>query len=353
MKLFGPTSELTPLATLIINQDIDALEKEVSNGWDINKKFIITKHIEKHPLTLALCENKQKVIDWLLSKNVELNDKESPAILMACSNCNVKTIKRLVENGATINTAYKAAGQSEMSAALYGNNYEAVMFLLQSGYDMKSDGNSLRQAVSNRQYKAIDLFLNADIDVNFCKPNMVFPYNSTPVHVAAENNDLATVKLLVQHGANVTIKDKYGERPYNCAVENKNEEMMLFLKSQEPEQWHNEEQRLLDLKNYKIPTELLQILCSEDRKIELPGNEHTMFIVFSSLLNAKEVNWKKHKFLDLLSEVDNYDSGGFLVWYPKKKCLAHADYEHEEFKELCNIKEFFDNPAKQIEKIFE
>ncbi len=54
----------------------------------------------------------------------------------------------------------------------------------------------------------------------------------------------------------------------------------------------------------------------------------------------KEVFWSKHKFLNLLSDVDNYGADGFLVWYPKKKCLAFADFEHEEFKELCSIKEF-------------
>lgn len=352
MKLFDSNTELTELAKLIMSEDIIVLEKLWCNGFDINSKFSIAKGIEETPIILALSENKKKVIDWLLSNNVELNNKEYPAILMACSSCSSKVVKLLIDNGADVNAKHRI-GSSAMSDALYGKNYDAVSLLIERGYDIKRDGTSLRQAVSDRQYKAIAIFLNHGVNVNFCKPNMVYPYNPTPVHVAAENNDFKTVKLLVEHGADVTIKDKYGERPYHCAEKNKNEEMIQFIKSLEPKQWHNEEQRLIDLKSYKIPAELLDFLRGDKRRIEIHDNPYSRYIVFNSLLELKEVKWEKRKLIDLIKEVDNYDSEGFLVWYPKNKMLAFADYEHGEFVEICNVKEFLDNPSKQIAKIFE
>lgn len=352
MKLFGPNAELSETARQIMAEDIAALESKVAGGLNLNQKIQITERIAETPLTLALCEKKRKVLDWLLLKKVVLNDKDQPSILMACSNTDVKTVKRLIENGADVNARHKT-GKSAMNAALYGNNYDLIPLLIEAGYDLKNDGSSLRQAVSNRQYKAITLLLEYGADVNFCKPDMVFPYNSTPVHIAARNNDLETVKRLVTYGADVTVKDHYGERPYHCAVTHNNEEMKTFLKALEPEQWHNEEQRLADLKGYKLPDALLKILRSTDRRLELPGNENVGFIVFNALLDVKEVHWMKHKFLDLLSAVDNYSSDGFLVWYPKKKCFAFADYEHQEFKELCGVNDFFADPSAQIDKIFE
>ncbi len=352
MKLFGPNAELTEIAQLIMAENIAALEHKMTGGLDINKKIQITVRVAETPLTLALYEKKKKVLDWLLSKKVELNNTENPAILGGCSWGDVKIVKRLIENGADVNARHKI-GKSALGAALYGNNYHLIPVLIEAGYDLKNDGSSLRQAVSNRQYKAIALLLEQGGDVNFCKPDMVFPYNSTPVHVAAGKNDLETVKRLVAHGADVTIKDHYGERPYNCAAANQNEEMKAFLKALEPEQWHNEEQRLEALKSYKLPDALLKILRGANRRIELPGNENVRFIEFNTLLEVKEVNWMKHKFLDLLSAVDNYSSDGFLVWYPKKKCFAFADYEHQEFKELCGAKDFFADPSAQIDKIFE
>ncbi|MCD8433549.1 ankyrin repeat domain-containing protein [Tenacibaculum finnmarkense genomovar ulcerans] len=352
MKLFGPEDKLTELAELIMSEDIEGLEKELLSGLDLNSIFNITEYIDELPITLALCENKRKVINWLVSKKINLNDKENPAILMASANSDTETIKLLIEKGANVNAKHRI-GKTAMNDALYGNNYEAISLLIDNGYDLKNDGVSFRQAVSNRQYEAIKLFLDYGVDVNFCKPDMVYPYNSTPVHIAAKNDDLDTVKLLVEKGADVTTKDNYGERPFNCAVANKNEEMISFIRSLEPEQWHNEEQRLNDLKSYKLPKELIQLLRSKNRKIECKESNQVDYLVFNSIINIKEVHWKKHKFLDLLSEVDNYGSEGFLVWYPKKKCFATADYEHEEFKELCNIKDFFKNPSKQIDKIFE
>ncbi|SDC08633.1 ankyrin repeat domain-containing protein [Niabella drilacis] len=352
MKLFGPNAELTEIAQQIMAEDIAALENKATSGWNISQKIQITRWVAETPLTLALSEKRKKVLDWLLSKKVELNDAENPAILGGCSSGDIKTVKRLIEEGAAVNARHKT-GKSAMGAALYGNHYHLISVLIEAGYDLKKDGSSLRQAVSNRQYKAIALLLDQGVDVNFCKPDMVYPYNSTPVHIAAKRNDVETVKLLVAHGADVTIKDHYGERPYNCAAANQNEEMKAFLKALEPEQWHNEEQRLEALKSYKLPDALLKILRSADRRIELPGNENVRFIEFNALLDVKEVNWMKHKFLDLLSAVDNYSSDGFLVWYPKKKCFAFADYEHQEFKELCSVKEFFADPSTQIDKIVE
>ena len=352
MKLFGAKDKLTELAELIMSEDIEKLENKIDSGLDINAIFNITEYIDELPITLALCENKKKVINWLISKNVNLNNKDNPAILMASANCDSETIKFLIEKGANVNAKHKI-GKTALNDALYNNNYDAISVLIENGYNLKNDGVSFRQAVSNKQYKAIKLFLDYGVDVNFCKSDMVYPYNSTPVHIAAQNNDLETLKLLIKKGADVMIKDKYGERPFNCAVDNKNAEMIALIKSLEPEKWHNEEQRLIDLKSYKLPKKLIELLRNKNRKIECTESNELNYIVFNSIIDVKEVKWKKHKFLDLLSEVDNYSSEGFLVWYPKKKCFASADYEHEEFKELCNIKEFFENPSKQIDKIFE
>ena len=351
MKLFGTEAILSELATLIMSEDIDALESRWMTGLDINAEFNITKYIDEPPIILALCENKLKVIDWLLTKKVELNKKENPAILMACSNSDARTVQLLIDNGANVNAKHKI-GKSAMNDALYGNNYENISLLIANGYEIHKDGVSLRQAVDEKQYPAIKIFLQNGIDVNFHQPDMVYPYNPTAVLVATQNNDIDTVKLLVKHGADITIKDSYGERPFNAAVKNKNDALIEFIKSLEPEQWHNEEQKIADLKSYQIPKELLQILQSENRLINLV-NEHISYIEFASLLNVKEVVWRKHKFLDLLSEVDNYGAEGFLVWYPKKRCFASADYEHEEFKELCSVEVFLENPSKQIEKILQ
>lgn len=138
-EIFGPTTELTEIGKLIMSENIDALENKVSMGLDLNAKVKITDHTEVTPLIIALCENKMKVVDWLLSKKVDLNDKDYPAILMACSNCNAETIKELIRRGADVNARHKI-GKSAMNEALYGNNFEAISILIENGYDIKRMG---------------------------------------------------------------------------------------------------------------------------------------------------------------------------------------------------------------------
>lgn len=351
MKLFGKDAKLSKVAQIIMDEDIDALEKEFPNKKKINENINITKDIDEPPIILALIENKLNVLEWLISNNADLNIKGNPAIVAAASNCSIEVIKMLIQNGADVN-AVDHVGKSAAHSALYSSKYDVITLLLSHGYNLNKDGVILRQAVAERQYPAIDILLEYGIDVNLSKPDMVYPYNSTPVTVAAQNNDIDTVKKLVEHGADVTIKDSYGCRPYTSALENDNIELMEYLKKLEPESWHNEEQRIIDLKSYKISKKLIQFLRYDNRKIEIKNNQHVSFIEFNTIVNCKEVKWKKYKFLDLLAEVDNYSAEGFLVWYPRKKCLASADYEHGEFKELCKWPDFIKDPSRYIDLIF-
>ena len=48
--------------------------------------------------------------------------------------------------------------------------------------------------------------------------------------VAVNTDSLKLVKWLVEKGADITIKNKFGERPYTIAVLNKNQEMMDYIK---------------------------------------------------------------------------------------------------------------------------
>ncbi len=351
MKLFSPNAVLTPLARLIMDEDIAQLEAALHAGLDINAAFDIAAYVTEPPIVLALYENKPAVIKWLVAQKANLNSKEKPAIVAAAANCSIEIMELLLNNGAQIQAKDKV-GKTAMNAALYNKRHDVMKFLLAHGYKMREDGISLRQVVAARDQQAVALLLAHGADVNFHLPDMVYPYNPSPVAAAAGNNDMAMVQLLVQHGADITVKDTYGERPYNLAVKNGNDEMIRYLAALEPAQWHNEEQRVEALKKFKLPAALLAMLRKENRRIELPGNEYVQYISFSSILDVKEVQWQKHVFLDLLSDVDNYGAEGFLVWYPRKKCLAFADYEHGEFRELCSVKEFFDDPGKQINKIF-
>ena len=105
---------------------------------------------------------------------------------------------------------------------------------------------------------------------------MVFPYASTPVTEAARHNDFSMVRWLVEQGADITIPDKYGDRPYTVAVQNKNQEMAAYLKALEPEEWHNEQEKARQLMPYKLPAKLVEYLKTGPLRLDLKTVESTL-----------------------------------------------------------------------------
>lgn len=245
MRLFGKNTVLTPMANMILHEDINGLMAELENGWNINEEFIVCKYIKELPVILALYYNKLEVVGFLIKNGAELNRKGKPAIPAAADSCSIDTIKLLLKHGAELNAANNI-GSNAIHRALINKRYHLIPELIALGIDVKQDGAILRSAVFKRQYTAIQILLDQNMDVNYHTPDMVFPYNPTALCVAARNNDFATVKLLVEHGADVTIKDACGDRPLTAAQKNKNNEMIEYLRALEPEEGHNEKKETID-----------------------------------------------------------------------------------------------------------
>ena len=289
------------LVDFIAEGNLPALEAELAKGWDIHKKLPVEETYSQAPFEIAL-----------------YHEQIPP-----------------------------------LQAAIYGGSEEIAFLLLENGCRLTPDGTTLRHAAEAGFTHLCEYLIAHGFDVNYCEPDMVYPYNASPLQVAALDGHLALVKRLIELGADLSYKDKYGERAYHYALRNKQKAVAEYIKSVEPAEWHDEEERLQALKAYKLPEGLIALMRATDRRIPLPECEYTSFVEFAPLSDIKEVKWKNRKFLDLLSDADRYGAEGFLVWYPRNKKLAFADYEHETFTELCTFEEFMANPSAQINKIFE
>ena len=134
-------------------------------------------------------------------------------------------------------------------------------------------GEALRSMASHGNQMLAEYLIQKGADINYHKPDMVFPYASTPVTEAARHNDFSMVRRLVEQGADITISDKYGDRPYTVAVQNKNQEMAAYLKALEPEEWHNEQEKARQLMPYKLPAKLVEYLKTGPLRLEFPERE--------------------------------------------------------------------------------
>ena len=78
----------------------------------------------------------------------------------------------------------------------WGQRAENIPVLEQAGITVdKFGGEAFRAAVSDGQAELAKLLLEKGADINYHKPDMVFPYASTPVTEAARSNNFPIVLL--------------------------------------------------------------------------------------------------------------------------------------------------------------
>jgi len=186
-----------------------------------------------------------------------------------------------------------------LEIAVFRNDVPMIHFLLEHGAD---PGRAEEQP----------LLLTA---ARCCGPEVVALFAEQTAILSPKQKERAIQEVrwgkrperLIEQGADITIADKYGDRPYTVAVQNKNQELADYLKALEPAEWHNEQEKLRQLMPYKLPAKV---------------------------------------------QMDNY-SDYLLLWSPRDKKLWYLDIEHEEFHPLAKWDDFIADPGRYLNGMIE
>lgn len=350
LKDIGTFKTVLPIVNAIITGDIPFLDQYYTEGWDIEKQISLSKYIDESPLDLALIMENFDTVKWLISKGVNLNVKGSPSFLNAVRYCKADIINYLVAHGAKINEINHLKSEA-FEQALYGKSYDNLPIIHNLGHTVeKYGGLAFRQAVSDRNYKVLDFFISHNVDINYNKADMVYPFKPTPLCVAARYVDLEMCKYLIKHGADVTLAEKDGMRPYSIALEKGDCEMAEYFKSIEPADFHNISNKLIELKPFKLPKVLLEFLQGDNLRIDLPDSDFE-YIEFFTLLETIPFKFGRQKLLRLSKQTGDYTDVN-IVWNPKTKKIAYYDMEHQELIDICTFEEFITSPVPQLDKFF-
>lgn len=353
LKDIGKFKELPEIAMHIYKGDIPALHAAITAGWDIEKGIVLSKNTTLSPLDLALVSQRVDVVKLLVEHGVSLNVQHNPAFLRAVRYCKEDLVRYIAAQGAKLDMLNQT-GSGAYSQAYYGNKSN-IPLIHELGLDIKLHGGAvLRQAVSDHDYKTLTYMLSRGVDINYNQPDRVYPYQATPLTVAARMKNMAMVKFLIEHGADVSLAEKDGERPYTIAVSNKDTIMADYLKSLEPVEFHNVENKKYELKKYKLTEELVGFLTGNKLRLELAQNEYDVrHIDFFTLTDTMEMKVSRQKLLRLSADIDNY-SDLQLVWNPKNKGLIGIyDVEHQAYADLCSFTEFLAQPEMYLIKFLE
>ena len=350
LKDLGSFESVPKLVTDIINGNITALESALNSGWDIDESIQIGKYSEYSPLQLALVMNCVPSVQWLVEHGADLNDEENPSFLLAVRYGNQEIVDYVVAQGANIN-ALNSVDVDAFQAALYGKNYENLQIIHDLGHTVqKYGGKAFRNILTDRNYEVLDFFIHNGVDINYNKPDSVYPFKPTPLCVAARYVDLKMCKYLVEHGADVTITEKDGMRAYSIAIEKGDMEMAEYFKSLEPAEFHDIQNKMDQLKPFKLPKALVNFLAGEQLYFELPDSDF-ISIEFFPLIDTIPFKLGRRNLLRLSKELGEYNEWQ-IVWDPKTKKISCYDVEHQELRELCKFDEFMSDMAGQLETLF-
>lgn len=348
LKDIGKFKELPEIAMHIYQGDIPALQAALAAGWDIEEGIVLSKYSTLSPLDLALVSQRADVVKLLVEQGANLNVKQNPAFLRAVRYCKEDLVRYIAAQGAKLDMVNQV-GSGAYSQAYYGNK-KNIPLIHELGLDIKEhSGDVLRQAVSDHDLKTLTYLLDQGVDINYNQPDMVYPYRATPLTVAARMGNMAMVKFLIEHGADVTLAEKDGDRPYTIAVSNKDTVMADYLKSLEPAEFHNLENKKYELKKYKLTDELVRFLTGDRLRLELAQNEYEIgYIDFFALTDTIEMKVGRQKLLRLSADIDNY-SDLLLLWNPKNKGrIGCYDVEHQNYADLCSFGEFLVQPERHL-----
>ncbi|OMD98043.1 MULTISPECIES: ankyrin repeat domain-containing protein [Paenibacillus] len=344
LKDIGKFEELPQMAMHIYKGNIPELEAAIRAGWDIEEDIVLSKYTTLTPLDLALISERMDVIKLLVQHGVNLNVKNNPAFLLAVRYCKEDIVRYIAAQGAKLDKLNQVKSGA-YSQAYYGNKNN-IPLIHELGLDIKQHGGAvLRKAVSDHDLKTVAYLLDHGVDINYNNSDMVYPYQATPLTVATRMGNQAMVQYLIERGADVTLAEKDGDRPYTIAVSNKNTALADFLKSLEPAEFHDIENKKFELRKYKLSDELVSFLTGTKLRLELTQNEYEIrYIDFFTLTDTIEIKIGRQKLLRLSADIDNY-SDLLLMWNPKKKGLIGCyDVEHQTYADLCSFADFLTQP---------
>ena len=350
LKDLGTFESVPEIVVDIVKGNIVALENALADGCDIHKPIQLGKHSEYSPLELALVMNCLPSVQWLVEHEANLNEKENPSFLLAVRYGNKELIDYIVAKGANIH-ALNRVKVDAFQAALYGKKYENLQQIHDLGHTVqKYGGKAFRNAITDNNYKVLDFFVHSGVDINYNKPDSVYPFKPTPLCVAARYVDLQMCKYLVEHGADVTITEKDGMRPYSIAIEKGDMEMAEYFRSLEPAEFHDIQNKMDQLKPFKLPKALISFLEGDTLYFELTDSDF-ISIEFFSLTDTIPFKLGRRNLLRLSKELGEYNEWQ-IVWDPKSKKISCYDIEHQELRELCKFDEFMSDMAGQLETLF-
>ena len=153
-------------------------------------------------------------------------------IVSAVLSQDTEKLRRLIKDGADVSNTNPKNGSGFSLLELTQGNVEITKLLLENGADPNWDPLILHEYCNNfKNPELVRLLITYGADINYVNPYT----GDTPLHRAMYMYRKEIVKLLIESGADLSIKNKDGQTPVDVVKsktdDGRKEEMIVFLDS--------------------------------------------------------------------------------------------------------------------------
>jgi len=186
---------------------------------------------DAHDFFLAISFNNAYSVRELLQHGVDPNLRESsrgdPSLVFALRENAMKVFTVLLDAPQIDLEAPSNNGDTALMIASYMANKPAVLALLEKNVEVNKTGwTALHYAASSGNCDIIKLLLDKSAYIDAESPN-----KTTPIMMAARGGQMAAVKLLMEAGADISIKNDQGMSAADFAVTHEFNDVADLLKS--------------------------------------------------------------------------------------------------------------------------
>lgn len=242
-------SNQRPSKDKIFAERVERTIEAVCNGDEITIQNLLqqdahlanakSKHIQTTPLTNAAHRGYLNIVKLLVLKGANVNEREgnysqSTALHWAATGGHLDVVKYLVGRGAKLNLRDKWHNltplgwatilQYQNSSCASGSKHQVREFLLSQGAEL-----NIFSAISLGDLKQVKSLVAADREILQQKLGFA-SQNMQPLHYAIKLHQNEIVKFIIQQGAELQARTRWGITPLCLAREKNNWEVIRLLR---------------------------------------------------------------------------------------------------------------------------